>query len=478
MALVFCDNCGHRVSTTAPRCPSCGVPGPAAQVARQPSTGSPVPAANVCGTCGAKSYSTAAGYCTKCGTSRAPSGTTGRRRRGKRLALGFVGIALAASAVVLLFIHLRNSVSAPTRVFRPSSEAAVLLTSGPHKGEVLIGGSLLYNPASNALAIHPAMNADPRYATTTLLADGTVLIAGGLGKPEARTPNDGITIAAVAESKLFSPATSSFLPVGNMADARLLHTATLLPDGRVLIAGGFAKAAFGREHVNFAPLASSELYDPQRKSFSAGPRMTAPRFDAIAISLHTGKVLIIGGADSLGDAIASTEIYDPTTNAFERGPNLIAARAWTAASELTDGRIVILGGCSRYLMRGCEGSLASTEFYDPRENIFTRGPSMNGPLGGAAATALASGKVLIVGGVVQTGSGNIASVFGPDSAATTEIFDPTTDTFAQGPTMNDSRTNATCGATAIRLNDNRVLLFGGGFGIEFYNPARNSFAPP
>ena len=74
--------------------------------------------------------------------------------------------------------------------------------------------------------------------------------------------------------------------------------------------------------MNFAPLATSELYDYGSKAFSAGPEMTTARFDAVAVALPTGKVLIVGGADSLGDALASTEIYDPDKNEFERGPNM------------------------------------------------------------------------------------------------------------------------------------------------------------
>ena len=153
----------------------------------------------------------------------------------------------------------------------------------------------------------------PRFFhTATLLADGRVLIAGG----------DSNVLKTQSSAELYDPRTGAFTATGNMTTPRSRHTATLLPDGRVLIAGG------GRtpDRACSDALASAELYDPRTGTFSATGEMSTARSDPTATLLNNGKVLIVGGAyPSHGDSPASpvdAELYDPDTGTFTATGNM------------------------------------------------------------------------------------------------------------------------------------------------------------
>ncbi len=239
-------------------------------------------------------------------------------------------------------------------------------------------------------------------ATATLLPSGKVLIAGG----------DGSSSVAIVSTELYDPASNSFASASGTASmntARTQATATLLPNGKVLIAGGFG---------SFIDLASTELYDPATNSFASAsgtPNMNTARYDATATLLPNGKVLIAGGENLAGGDLASTELYDPASNSFAPASGTASmnfARVLATATLLLNGKVLIAGG------ENSPGDiLASTELYDPATNSFASASgtaSMNTARYQATATLLPNGKVLIAGGD-NFSVGNLAS---------TELYTP------------------------------------------------------
>jgi hypothetical protein len=262
-------------------------------------------------------------------------------------------------------------------------------------GKVLIAGggnstssvntTELYDPVTNTFAAStPVMNVARSFATATLLPNGKVLIANGFDA----------TSNAVKSVDVYDPVTNSFAAsTPLMNTARVYTTATLLPNGKVLIAGGISNGPFGG--INFGAVQSStELYDPVANTFAATtPSMNTPRYLARATLLPNGKVLIAGGTIDGANALSSTELYDPVTNTFAAStPSMNSGRFSGAATLLPNGKVLITGCPNNYC--------TSTDLYDPVSNTFAvTTPSMNAAHGGGTWTLLANGKLLIAGGV-------------------------------------------------------------------------------
>jgi hypothetical protein len=306
-------------------------------------------------------------------------------------------------------------------------------------------------------AITPVMNTARENATATLLPNGKVLIAGGF----------------LSSTELYDPVTNTFAAPAStpvMNTARGGATATLLNNGKVLIAGG---------SDNATNLSSTELYDPATNTFAASastPVMNTAREFATATLLPNGKVLIAGGF-GIADILSSTELYDPATNTFAPSnatPAMNSPRVDDTATLLPNGKVLIAGGFD-----GNFPSLSSTELYDSATNTFAPSNStavMNGPREDATATLLGNGKVLIAGG----------QIFFQDFTNTTELYDPATNTFAPSNSTANVNTPRVF-ATATLLPDGKVLIAGGQnlvaphlynslSSTELYDPASNSFA--
>jgi len=258
----------------------------------------------------------------------------------------------------------------------------------------------------------------------TLMPNGKVLIAGGwscLGCFEAR-------------AELYDASTGTFGPTGSMSNARTGPTGTLLPNGKVLIVGGL-----GPVGDLLLSLASAELYDPATGTFSATGSMITGRSDHTATLLPNGKVLIAGGFGDTG-GLASAELYDPATGTFGPTGSMSIARDKPIATLLFNGKVLIAGGSSN-------GFLATAELYDPVTGTFGPTGSMTNARGGHTANLLPNGKVLIAGGCCTFA----------DFLATAELYDASTGTF--GPT--GSMSNARTGHTGTLLSNGAVLIAGG-----------------
>jgi len=229
-----------------------------------------------------------------------------------------------------------------TATLLPSGK--VLLAGGTpgSSSPVNDSGAEIYNPGTGTFAITAgAMTSylNGRYgATATLLADGKVFVAGGANS-NSPCPDGGI-----ASAELYNPAAGTFAPtLGQSVFVKYDHTATLLSTGKVLLAGGFGDAfdCLGAGAGNVA-----ELYDPVAGSFSQTGNMVASRGGQTATLLMNGKVLIAGGADpnNTDNSIASAELYDPATGLFSAAASMTLARQDATATALPGGRALIAGG--------------------------------------------------------------------------------------------------------------------------------------
>ena len=290
----------------------------------------------------------------------------------------------------------------------------------------------------------------PRFSqTATLLPNSKVLIAGGM---ERNGKYD-------ASAELYDPHTGVFGPTATMESARSCHTATLLPNGKVLIAGGSDGSG--------THLASAELYDPATGRFTPTGNLTGPRCGAAAVLLKSGKVLLVGGDGAHEyDRLASAELYDPATGRFTATGSMRVPRAVHTAVRLADGRVLVLGGTSggHYPNETIE---ASAEVYDPASGRFTVTGSMNAARYKLAAVLLSNGQVLVVGG-----SDNRAW---HGTYASTELYDPATGHFAKAGDMNFRRFKLT--NSLVLLPGGHVLIAGGAEHPEVYDPATKAFQP-
>jgi uncharacterized protein YjbI with pentapeptide repeats len=285
-----------------------------------------------------------------------------------------------------------------------------------------------------------------RLHTATLLPNGKVLVAGGA---------DG-SATATATAELYDPATGMFSPTGSMNTPRYFHTATLLRNGMVLVTGGVSGGVY---------LNSAEIYNPATGVFTAlTPTMNAQRSQHTATLLNDGRVLIAGGGNPA--ALSSAELFDPTSATFSSPLALNHARYGHTATLLGNGTVLLAGGNDSI------GQTAAAEIYSPSSNSFTNIGGMGVPRYLHTATLLSNGKVLLAGGFNAANS----------DTATAELFDPGTASFALTGSMSRERHYH----TATLLLDGTVLITGGFNQLsmtdlnteQVYHPDVGAFALP
>src|SRR3990172_1267251 len=280
--------------------------------------------------------------------------------------------------------------------------------------------------------------------TATLLADGKVLIAGG--KDAAGQ--------ALATAELFDPATGVYSPLpAPMPAAVWGHTATLLADGRVLITGG--------NDTSGQPLATAHLFDPAAGAFTA-LSMSTPRSGHTASRLGDGRVLTAGGTDGSG-ALAGLDLYDPGARTFHPAGSLLGPRQRHTATVLADGRVLLAGGSD------ASGPLSSAELYDPQAGTVGPAGALNMARTLASAALLLDGTVLVAGGQdPQNVDLNSAEIYSPAANAFTLLSAP----------MGSARS----GHSGVRLLHNGKVLLVGGTNAgqivptsEVYDPVTGTF---
>ena len=264
--------------------------------------------------------------------------------------------------------------------------------------------------------------------TATLLQDGRVMVAGGVSGQDI-----------LSSSEIYDPNLGSWSATGAMATARGYHSAIRLPDGTVLVAGG--ATLIGGFAVT---ISSSEIYDPATGSWTSTASMNVARSSFALVLLNNGKVMAIGGFDAQGRFVVACELYDPTTSTWSYTGALNTGRASltfrSQVVKLTDGRVLVEGGIDPSHLSSL---LSSAEIYDPQTEVWSFTGFMNIRRADHTGTLLPSGKVIVGGG---------------DSLqpSTSEIFDPSTGTW----TMSSKMTEFRISDTASSLLDGRVLVVG------------------
>jgi Galactose oxidase, central domain len=284
---------------------------------------------------------------------------------------------------------------------------------------------------------HTATLLQPPQSIAVSSGPARVLIAGG--------GDNAVVSAPQSSAEVYDAGTNSFSPTaGPMSVARHAHTAALLGNGAVLIAGGFGPN--GLE-------SSADLYDDGSRTFSATGPMTTPRWGHTATTLVDGRVLIAGGEHLKAGPLDSAELYDPAKGTFTFLGKMNRARWQHTATILKNGRVLLVGGVLEN----------TAEVFDPTTGTFTATGSMAAEYSGHGAVLLDDGRVLIVG--TSSGGGVIRSG---------EVYDPVTGTF-QATTGGFSS-----GQHATRIDDNRVYAVGDelvdprGY---LFDPRTNAFAP-
>lgn len=337
-----------------------------------------------------------------------------------------------------------------------SLHSATLLKSGaevhaPWDGDVLIAGGFnyfnepeslnaaeLYHPPTRAFAMTGSMKSPRHVHTATLLGSGKVLVAGGY---------DVSAGMGLSSAELYDPAEGTFAQtLRGMGTSRWGHTATRLPTGDVLLAGGMVDSMG-------TCTTSAELYTPQKGGFvlTTGS-MKTPRGMHTATLLATGDVLVAGGIDG-PTSLSSAETYDVDGGTFEVTGSMLAARYNHAAVPLGSGLVLLTGGFGLTTLSGAPiDVLSSAEVYEPTSRSFSTTGAMTAARATHTASPLDTGEVLVSGGF-----GDIVY----DTTSTAELYDP------DGGTFRVSRSMAIGRAThaATELTSGEVLVTGGFDGL-------------
>ncbi len=259
------------------------------------------------------------------------------------------------------------------------------------------------------------------YHSATRLGDGRVLVAGGQGREGSGE--------ATATTEFYLPTTGTWAAGAALGAARYGHTATLLPDGRVFVAGGAPTTRL----ADIA--ASTEIFDPATGRWTTAAPMRVPRLGHTATLLRDGQILVAGGTQGVTSNSALAEVYNPATNRWVDAGSLIVPRRGQVAVLLNDGQVLVAGGGND------GGPTATAERYDPVRNTWFAVGAMAVARYGHTLTLLPDGRVLAAGG----------------RTAIAELYDPATERWAAAPSLAASRE----AHAATLLLDGAVLVVGG-----------------
>ena len=312
-------------------------------------------------------------------------------------------VSLAALCLVLAGLQAGCSLSASLSVTVPDAAPNISYTGSPFVFTVNQAISTLTPSNSGGAVIswsvNPVLPTGLNFSITSGMITGTPTSVTAAANYTVTATNIGGTSTAVLNITV-NPEAPQFPATGLLVTARTQHTATLLNNGMVLIAGG--------QNSSNTATATAEQYNPASQTFtSEGPLGTARYFHTATLltsAPNNGKVLIVGGQNS-GGVLSSAELYDPNAGTFSTTGSMANARMWHTATLLLSGKVLIAGGNSG-------GNLPTTsELFDPAFATFSPAASLITGRFLHTATLLNSGAVLIAAGQNSTGQLSSAELY-------------------------------------------------------------------
>jgi N-acetylneuraminic acid mutarotase len=348
--------------------------------------------------------------------------------------------------------NLKHSRSDHTATLLPSGK--VLVVGGLYND--VLNSAELYDSATETWSATGSLNVPRARFTATLLGNGKVLVAGGF--PSWSDPSE--------TAELYDPATGTWSLTGSMHGPRAWHSATPLPNGKVLVVGGLAESGY----VAYSSLLNTaELYDPETGTWTVTGSLRTGLVAPTATLLQDGKVLLAGGCDVIYDpwtvdeevdgALVNAELYDPSTGSWSVTGSLNAGRVFHTATLLPNGDVLVAGG----ILADPSLSIYNTaELYSPTKGTWSHAGKLSRRWY-HTATLLTDGRVLVTGGV------NHDDYFHWTVFNIAQIYDPTTSSWSTTTSLNTPRAFH----TATLLSNGEVLVAGGGESgrnAELYHP--------
>lgn len=279
-----------------------------------------------------------------------------------------------------------------------------------------------------------ALGGPRSHHTATRLPDGKILLVGG-----SQGPNEPL-----ASVEIFDPVAGSIAQVASLHTPRHDHSATLLPDGRVLIIGGYS--------LPQQWLSDAEVYDLSTNTWTVVPPLYSHGVSHSATLMSDGRVLVVGGCTGSGVCTERVEIFDPQDNSWIDAAPLKSDRASQAALSLDDGRVLVVGGQSAGNVLNDGDAL----LYDPQTNTWADTGPMVAPRIFAQITKLLDGRVLVAGGMTLKDAPVLRMT------ASVEIYNPTSNTWASAASLSRPR----YAFILTLLPDGQVWAIGGAYSHE------------